>query len=80
MNEVLGARPALLGLRHAPAAPAQWAAFEKGAAAADAAWDGRGPWFRPDDMVGRDRYWVHGYWARYYERLPALYAAGPAAS
>jgi hypothetical protein len=69
----LGPRPALLGPRHAPSTARQWAAFEKGAAAADAAWDLTGPWFNHDDMVGRDRFWVHGYWARYYERLPVLY-------
>ncbi len=71
-------RPAPLGPRHAPAKPRQWAAYDDGAAAADAAWDLTGPWLNHDDMCGRDPYWVHGYWARYHERLPALYARQPA--
>lgn len=67
-------RPALLGERHAPRTAAQWQQYDAGAVAADAAWDETGPWLTPDAMTGRDRHWVHGYRARYYERLPALYA------
>lgn len=67
-------RPALLGTRYAPQTPEQLAQYDAGAVAADQAWAGTGPWLTSDDMPGRDPYWVHGYWAHYYELLPALYA------
>ena len=74
-EETTSRRPAMLGPRFAPHTRKQFAQFDAGAAHADMLLDDpESTWLSGDAMIGRDRFWVHGYWARYHERVPVMMA------